>query len=81
MGYFLLFESMLPSVIFARDKWLNTENKTAGVYPNEAMMYIAGAERKGHNARHVGFWENVYGFDMSCLIDDRYGQLIHSFTK
>ena len=31
MGYFLVFESMLPSVLFARDKWLN---KDGGVYPD-----------------------------------------------
>lgn len=41
MGYFLLYESMLNSVIFARDKWL-----TPGgiILPDKASMYIAAIE-------------------------------------
>ncbi len=39
MGYMLLYESMLDSVIFARDKWL----AEGGVcMPNVCDMYIAG---------------------------------------
>ncbi len=39
MGYMLLYESMLDSVIFARDKWL----VEGGVcMPNICDMYIAG---------------------------------------
>jgi protein arginine N-methyltransferase 1 len=38
MGYFLLYESMLDSVIFARDKWLKSDGI---LLPNNAKMYIA----------------------------------------
>jgi len=38
MGYFLLFESMLPSVLYARDKWLVEGGL---VLPNQATMFIA----------------------------------------
>jgi len=68
MGYFLLFESMLPSVLFARDKWLV---EGGIVYPDYAMMYISAAEASWNKSRTVGFWHDVYGFDMSILIDDR----------
>lgn len=64
MGYFLLFESMLPSVLFARDKWLV---KDGGVYPNQAIMYIAGMETNAYRTAKVDFWSDVYGFDMTCL--------------
>ena len=36
MGYFLLFESMLDSVIFARDKWLRPDGL---MFPDKATMY------------------------------------------
>jgi protein arginine N-methyltransferase 6 len=36
MGYMLLYESMLPSVLFARDKWL----KPGGlILPSHATVY------------------------------------------
>ena len=38
MGYFLLRESMLDSVLYARDKWL----KPGGaLYPSHCKMYLA----------------------------------------
>lgn len=40
MGYFLLFESMLDSVIFARDKWLVPGGL---LYPDKATMYVCPA--------------------------------------
>jgi len=67
MGYFLLFESMLPTVLFARDKWLAPGGR---VYPNQATMFLAGFEASDYNKDKVDFWRDVYGFDMSCLIDD-----------
>ena len=41
MGYFLLYESMLDCVLFARDKWLK---KGGMMFPNKATMYIAAME-------------------------------------
>ena len=41
MGYFLLYESMLDTVIYARDKWL----VEGGVMmPDKATLYIAAIE-------------------------------------
>ena len=67
MGYFLLFESMLPSVLYARDKWLKPGG---GVYPSRATMMVAGVEDGAGRQNKLGFWKNVYGFDMSCMESD-----------
>jgi protein arginine N-methyltransferase 1 len=41
MGYFLIYESMLDTVLFARDKWL----APGGILlPDKASMFIAGIE-------------------------------------
>lgn len=40
MGYFLLRESMLDSVIVARDKWLNPDG---ALFPSSATLYLAPA--------------------------------------
>lgn len=44
MGYFLLFESMLDSLIFARDKYLN---KNGTMLPNECNLFISGISDTG----------------------------------
>lgn len=41
MGYFLLYESMFDSVLFARDKWLREGGM---LFPNKAKMYIAALD-------------------------------------
>lgn len=71
MGYFLLFESMLPSVLFARDKWLVEGGL---VLPNQATMFIAGG-RVAKKESVEAFWKDVYGFDMRVLVDPREHQV------
>ncbi|XP_067946474.1 uncharacterized protein [Watersipora subatra] len=64
MGYFLLFESMLDSVIFARNKWL----KEGGlVWPNECKIYLMATSDSALHCKHVSYWDDVYGFKMSCM--------------
>ena len=41
MGYFLLYESMFDSVLFARDKWLAEDGI---MMPDTAKMYIAALD-------------------------------------
>ncbi|KAG0556222.1 hypothetical protein KC19_11G036100 [Ceratodon purpureus] len=61
MGYCLLFESMLPSVLHARDRWL----KPGGaILPDTAEMFVAGFGKGGTS---LSFWENVYGFNMKSV--------------
>jgi protein arginine N-methyltransferase 1 len=65
MGYFLLYESMLDTVLFARDKWLT---KTNGIiFPDKATMYIAAIEDAAVKRDRLDFWDNVYGFDMKAI--------------
>ncbi|XP_061309070.1 protein arginine N-methyltransferase 3 [Pezoporus flaviventris] len=64
MGYFLLFESMLDSVIYAKDKYL-TEG--GSVYPDMCTISLVAVGDMKKHADKLLFWEDVYGFDMSCM--------------
>jgi len=64
MGYFLLFEGMLDSVIHARNKYLAPDGI---ILPNActiSMMAVGDSERY---AELIGFWDNVYGLKMSSM--------------
>ncbi|KAI4323573.1 hypothetical protein L6164_023168 [Bauhinia variegata] len=61
MGYCLVYESMLGSVLYARDRWL----KPGGaILPDTASIFVAGFGKGGTS---LPFWENVCGFDMSSI--------------
>lgn len=64
MGYFLLYESMLDSVLWARDKYLVKGGK---MLPDKAQIFIASIEDEKYKSNKIGFWKNVYGTNMSCL--------------
>ncbi|XP_050536017.1 protein arginine N-methyltransferase 3-like isoform X2 [Daktulosphaira vitifoliae] len=64
MGYFLLFESMLDSLIFARNKFL----KENGIMlPNVCNLFISGVSDTERYNEILGFWSDVYGFRMPSL--------------
>nr|GEY75909.1 protein arginine N-methyltransferase [Tanacetum cinerariifolium] len=65
MGYMLLYESMLGSVIVARDRWL----KPGGlILPSNAVLYMAPVTHPDRYAESIDFWRNVYGIDMSPIL-------------
>lgn len=64
MGYFLLFENMLNTVLYARDKWLVNDGI---VLPDRASLYLTAIEDAEYKEDKIEFWNNVYGFDMSCI--------------
>lgn len=64
MGYFLLFESMLDSVLFARAKYLKPDG---AVYPDRCTISLTATSDLDLHTDHVTYWENVYGFKMSCM--------------
>ena len=84
MGYFLLYESMLDTVLYARDKYLSSEGL---IFPDKATIYMAGIEdgeykdekigcksRQSHRWKfHYSYiyivWDNVYGFNYAPLKD------------
>ncbi|XP_051187654.1 probable protein arginine N-methyltransferase 6.2 isoform X2 [Lolium perenne] len=65
MGYMLLYESMLGSVIFARDKWL----KPGGlILPSHASLYLAPITNPRRYQDSIYFWRDVYGIKMSSMM-------------
>ncbi|CAN7032907.1 unnamed protein product [Brassica rapa subsp. trilocularis] len=64
MGYFLLFENMLDSVLFARNKWLVDGGV---VLPDKASLFLTAIEDSEYKEDKIEFWNSVYGFDMSCI--------------
>lgn len=64
MGYFLLYESMLDTVLYARDKWLAPGGL---LFPDKAQLYLCAIEDQQYREKKIDFWDNVYGFDMSCI--------------
>lgn len=64
MGYFLLYESMLDTVLYARDKYLTPGGK---IFPDKATIYMAAIEDGEYKDDKIGFWDNIYGFTFSPM--------------
>jgi protein arginine N-methyltransferase 1 len=64
MGYFLLYESMLDTVLYARDKWLNTGGL---IFPDKAQLFLTAIEDAEYREDKINFWDNVYGYNMQCI--------------
>lgn len=62
MGFYLLHESMLDSVIVARDRFLAPEGILA---PSHATLYFAPVDLSQHFQDRAEEWSNIYGFDFS----------------
>jgi protein arginine N-methyltransferase 1 len=65
MGYFLLYESMLDTVLYARDKYLDREKGI--IMPDKAVLYLTAIEDGAYMNDKIHFWDNVYGFNMSTI--------------
>ena len=87
MGYALLYESMLDSVLVARDRFLR--RKTQGLaaperplgfkgvmVPSQCRMVLALCDPQGLIKQRVGFWRDVYGFDMSSMSTEAFEEAI-----
>ena len=68
MGYALLFESMLDSVLNARDKYLRPGG---AVLPDRASIHVAGVNQK---ALGLGFWKVGRGFRVWGSSVGRWGE-------
>ncbi|XP_074660154.1 protein arginine N-methyltransferase 1-B-like isoform X2 [Tubulanus polymorphus] len=64
MGYCLFYESMLNTVLFARDKWLGPNGM---IFPDRATLYVTAIEDRQYKDEKINWWDTVYGFDMSCI--------------
>ncbi|EGG16419.1 putative protein arginine methyltransferase [Cavenderia fasciculata] len=65
MGFYLLHESMLESVLDARDQWLN--KKSGILFPTHGDIIMAPINVKSHLDEKVNYWDDVYGFDYSIF--------------
>ena len=65
MGYFLLYESMFDTVLWARDRYLDPVHGL--MFPDSANMYLLGIEDAEYKDEKIHFWEDVYGFNMSPI--------------
>ena len=82
MGYFLLYESMLDTVLYARDTYLGQGGL---IFPDKATIFVAGIEDGDYKEEKIGckmlltrreravlmllVWDNVYGFDYTPMKD------------
>lgn len=62
MGYFLLYESMLNTVLYARDRW---GQPNVQLFPSHANMYICGITDPQYKSEKFDVWNNVQGLKYS----------------
>ncbi|KZT11802.1 S-adenosyl-L-methionine-dependent methyltransferase [Laetiporus sulphureus 93-53] len=74
MGYALLYESMLDSVLRARDRFLDPEQGVMA--PSQCRMMLGLCEASEVFKERVGFWSDIYGFDLSAMGNDVYEDAI-----
>lgn len=80
MGYCLLYEAMLDSVIWARDKYLRSDGL---MIPSHMNMWMAPLSDPDYVLDHFAFWRDVYGFDMKAMQTGIYddSQILHMPAK
>ncbi|EIN12179.1 S-adenosyl-L-methionine-dependent methyltransferase [Punctularia strigosozonata HHB-11173 SS5] len=80
MGYALLYESMLDSVLVARDRFLKpkpadptpeagdeVESRGGILAPSQCKMMLSLCTASDVYKERIGFWNDVYGFDLSAM--------------
>lgn len=65
MGYCLFYESMLDTVLYARDKWLDKQDGI--LFPDRCTLYITAIEDRQYKDEKINWWDDVYGFNMSSI--------------
>ena len=73
MGYCLLYEAMLDSVLWARDHYLAHWGL---MVPSHCTLRIAPMADPEYIDDHILHWKNVYGFDMSSMCKDIYKDVV-----
>jgi len=66
MGYCLLFEAMLDSVLWARDRYLKPDGL---MVPSHCTLHIAPITDEDYIVENIEFWRDVYGFDMNAMME------------
>ena len=66
MGYFLLYESMLDTVLYARDHYLETGGL---IFPDKATIFMAGIEDGDYKDEKIGcVFPSSFGKDATNLL-------------
>ena len=73
MGYCLLYEAMLDSVLWARDHYLTPDGL---MIPSHCTLRIAPMTDAEYIEDHIHHWKNVYGFDMISMYKDIYNDVM-----
>lgn len=66
MGFHLLHECMLPSVLKARNRFLKTGGS---ILPQHARLWCCPVSMDKWADTHLHFWEDVCGLDMSAMVE------------
>lgn len=64
MGYCLFYESMMDTVLYARDKWLAPGGM---LFPDRCTLFVTAIEDRQYKDEKISWWDDVYGFDMSAI--------------
>lgn len=64
MGYALLFENMLPSVLAVRDRYMKPDGL---MLPSRSRLMLAPLQDDAWRKSKIGYWSDVHGIDMSML--------------
>ena len=79
MGNFLLSNSLLKKVIYARDKFLVHDGF---IFPDKATLYISGIQDEEFKQDKFKMWDNVYNVNMNCVKNVSFKDpLIDTFNK
>lgn len=70
MGYFLLYESMLDTVLYARDKYLV---KDGLIFPDKATIFMAGIEDGDYKEEKIGCESLFFHFFQSFMLTSQSG--------
>ena len=73
MGYALLYESMLDSVLVARDRFLKPDGL---LVPSETRIMLALCSASDIHKERVEFWQDVYGFEMQAMAEEVWGEAV-----
>jgi len=64
---------MLDSVLYARDRYLAPDGL---MVPSHASLRIAPLADSEFKASHIDFWRDVYGFDMTPMLERAHEEVI-----
>ena len=73
MGYCLLYEAMLDSVLWARNRYLKADGH---MVPAHCTLRIAPLSDPEYIDEYIHHWKDVYGFDMSSMSRGMYSDAL-----